>query len=459
MKVIIPTILLIVAVPSLVAEECIRGRLTRTTDEFFYTASSAQGHADEIIAVDVSLTVGVLHQRPVGITVVGCYDKSMAELVDEPVLAEPFERLAFINRFFRLDGAPRVSGPDGVGGFLLALDLWPELASEVFATGTPIPVATFYFRLKGNAGDTFSLDFCDGAFSTGSCVTNFIYYVPLDGAESIDVSTRHVPGLIRITEGEPINTEIPPRPPLARVYSEIPTVEDAEISFELSGAVASPGDRSVPLDLTITSNYEFSGFSVSLVFPWPALQDYLEIERIEEHTRPGLVQISNQVGRHGHLGLLLLNSRLRVGAEGERVKVATIHVNVKEAAAEAREIAPRFEGTLGFENMVTVNAATGLEVLDLPVATKVGPIRMTAGVLAIRRATALGGDVNQDGVVNITDAIAILGDLFLGADPIVCAGAADFNADQEVNIADAVAILRYLFGGDLAFSPQEVVCD
>lgn len=65
------------------------------------------------------------------------------------------------------------------------------------------------------------------------------------------------------------------------------------------------------------------------------------------------------------------------------------------------------------------------------------------------RAEFLRGDVNLDGRVNITDAVADLAALFRGARP-PCDDAADANDDGALSIDDPLAILGYLFvGGEL----------
>jgi len=57
------------------------------------------------------------------------------------------------------------------------------------------------------------------------------------------------------------------------------------------------------------------------------------------------------------------------------------------------------------------------------------------------------GEANQDGKVNIADAVALLGYLFGGAPEPECPDAVDCNDDGKVNVADAIALLGYLFGG------------
>ena len=67
------------------------------------------------------------------------------------------------------------------------------------------------------------------------------------------------------------------------------------------------------------------------------------------------------------------------------------------------------------------------------------------------------GDVNQDAVVDISDAVGFLRVLFLGTPEELPCGATleaegnftllDVNRDDSVNLTDAVYILEYLFGG------------
>jgi hypothetical protein len=57
------------------------------------------------------------------------------------------------------------------------------------------------------------------------------------------------------------------------------------------------------------------------------------------------------------------------------------------------------------------------------------------------------GDTDGDGVMNLTDAVALLGFLFLGGESPYCEPVADTNVDGRVDLADAVYILSFLFLG------------
>src|SRR2546428_3551006 len=87
------------------AQECVYGSYDHVTDDFFFEASSGDGSPGEVIAVDIFLTVEILHAALAGITAVGCYDSSLGELVGEPLYTDAFKDLAYTRRFFRLGGA------------------------------------------------------------------------------------------------------------------------------------------------------------------------------------------------------------------------------------------------------------------------------------------------------------------------------------------------------------------
>ena len=57
----------------------------------------------------------------------------------------------------------------------------------------------------------------------------------------------------------------------------------------------------------------------------------------------------------------------------------------------------------------------------------------------------LRGDSNDDGTVDISDAVSVLGYLFQGGNAPYCADAADANDDGQVDIGDPILILRSLF--------------
>ncbi len=57
------------------------------------------------------------------------------------------------------------------------------------------------------------------------------------------------------------------------------------------------------------------------------------------------------------------------------------------------------------------------------------------------------GDCNADGMLDIGDPIALLGELFIGGTPGPCADACDANDDGAKDIGDPIALLGHLFSG------------
>jgi ELWxxDGT repeat protein len=68
------------------------------------------------------------------------------------------------------------------------------------------------------------------------------------------------------------------------------------------------------------------------------------------------------------------------------------------------------------------------------------------------------GDSNADGATDISDAVAILGYLFLGEEKVPCEQAGDANDDGALDISDAVYILEFLFLGGQTIEPPVEEC-
>lgn len=60
------------------------------------------------------------------------------------------------------------------------------------------------------------------------------------------------------------------------------------------------------------------------------------------------------------------------------------------------------------------------------------------------------GDTNQDGGIDLSDAVATLSYLFGAGGTPGCVDAADTNGDFAVNLADPVYLIGFLFGGGSA---------
>ena len=69
------------------------------------------------------------------------------------------------------------------------------------------------------------------------------------------------------------------------------------------------------------------------------------------------------------------------------------------------------------------------------------------------------GDVNQDELANLSDAIGILNYLFLEGDTPGCLNTADVDDSGQVDITDGVYLLNYLFIGGAPPAEPLAACD
>jgi len=111
---------------------------------------------------------------------------------------------------------------------------------------------------------------------------------------------------------------------------------------------------------------------------------------------------------------------------------------------------------------LSISAALGNPPVEIVVVVGSGSAGVTGVDGTITLTPSVGGfvraDVNDDGLINLADAISLLEILFLGG-VIQCGDASDANDDELANIADAIYLLAYLFtGGDAPPPPFGGAC-
>ena len=132
--------------PCLVFGECrVIGHELNYTDDFYISASSAEGVSEDVITIDLSLTI----EKPngsylAGVILVASFDPQVVEILGEPVYSDSFWEFGFAQFFTILPES------QGLGGFLLGWSVGKE--PDKFL-GAPIHIGTVYFRLHGQEGD------------------------------------------------------------------------------------------------------------------------------------------------------------------------------------------------------------------------------------------------------------------------------------------------------------------
>ena len=159
----------------------------------------------------------------------------------------------------------------------------------------------------------------------------------------------------------------------------------------------------------------------------------------------------------GYLGMVMANSRRRVRAEGERVRIATLYFDIADGAESEGDIVSTFEAKHPYMNVLIIHHETGI-VNGLPLAAEVEPIRVVQGLLRIQNRPTRTGDVSFDYSLDLTDAIALLDHLFRGGPQVPCPGASDINGDHVVDVGDLITLLNHLFLGS-SLEESEVHCD
>jgi hypothetical protein len=76
-----------------------------------------------------------------------------------------------------------------------------------------------------------------------------------------------------------------------------------------------------------------------------------------------------------------------------------------------------------------------------------GVLDATISLVGAREAKFLRGNANNDGKVDIGDAIWIINELFREGPATVCRDAADVNNDGSIDATDVVALVAYQFEG------------
>ena len=133
----------------------------------------------------------------------------------------------------------------------------------------------------------------------------------------------------------------------------------------------------------------------------------------------------------------------KVIGPGQKIQIANLRVDVIAAAAGP--------ATVSFQDFAGEPVARNLLVVSqgqtVAFTTQAGAITIqTAPVGKLFRR----GDSDASGTLDLTDAIRILGFLFLGSGELGCLESADADDNGKIELTDAVRVLNYLFQGGTA---------
>ncbi|KKQ57098.1 MAG: hypothetical protein US74_C0008G0025 [Parcubacteria group bacterium GW2011_GWA2_38_13] len=221
--------------------------------------------------------------------------------------------------------------------------------------------------------------------------------------------------------------------------------DEIETPIWLDNAVTDKG----PSDSGLINVQEYRGKTVDLIFGFIA------------NTDASTVAISDisfwQDPFHDNVAPIVLiedEDLLAILAQGESTAIALDATNSTDPNDDSLSfIWENKDGVIDVQPRVELNLALGAYQYTVTVRDPFDGITQKI-ILREIEYEFRRGDANQDGDVNITDPIAILGWLFLGDTQGICKDAADSDDDGNINISDPIAILNFLFlGGEAPKEP------
>lgn len=444
--------------------QCEQSQYTET-DDFFLEAQSASGAVGDVVGVQVLFHSRVVNVGWVSLYLAICHDPEVAELVGAPSFTDEYISLLGPGgaQSYRVDDT--LAFHHKGDGVLVNSDFDRFAYSARLPSDTPVPMMTLYYRIKGTPGRTGTVSFCDGVLerANATCNFNYMYTYNFEGSFNY-LSTHDVSATLTVLEGPATHPDRPPEPPKAKIYPEVPTDSAVNFRVRITGANAAPGNHGVPVEVYVSSDFEYTGISVPIDFD----ERYLRVSRAEDHFLAGVTLVDNHSespgadAEEGHVVIFSgfgVNS-YRLAAEGEEVHAATIYFDVLDTAEEISEttleVNPVTDSRgVGYGAWIGVQHQNGTNTGDPIVRSEIAPIDISGGLIKLKPEPVLfiRGDSNGDNQVRISDAIKTLGYLFLGSAPPSCFDAADANDDGELDIGDPVTTLGFLFLGGVVIPP------
>ncbi|MBI4606027.1 MAG: hypothetical protein HY721_29020, partial [Planctomycetes bacterium] len=132
-----------------------------------------------------------------------CHDPGVAEIAGDPAYSD--ELLSLLGptgvMFWPVTEGQGLPGDHRGDGFLLDIDFDPVAYEARFPSEMPLPIATVYYRLKGNPGDSTALTFCDGKLERFARRCNYNRVHTYADTLWDYLSTVNLPGTLAVVEG------------------------------------------------------------------------------------------------------------------------------------------------------------------------------------------------------------------------------------------------------------------
>ena len=112
---------------------------------------------------------------------------------------------------------------------------------------------------------------------------------------------------------------------------------------------------------------------------------------------------------------------------------------------------------LNVYNNSLVKGVYDLGISDIYIASsKLETQRLMSSASEINVVDHISGDVNNDGLINITDAIGIVNHILQQTPSVFVEGAADVNQDGIINVTDAISVINKILKVETELSSRQV---
>jgi hypothetical protein len=239
-------------------------------------------------------------------------------------------------------------------------------------------------------------------------------------------------------------------------------IAEAANRLFMEDLTVSPGEDTVELIVQCDNEVELFGVSVALAFDPAVVQiESLETAGVAEGAEWQPPQdllidlVDNEEGQvfYGFITEFdgLSKSSIPPGTRQPILRIEARLLEPSETRVEFRDDLGGPNPALGFRNLLVDR--TGQTYSQ----TSVDPLVLEGATISVDAAPAgsfIRGDVNGDLQTDMSDAVAILLDLFGGQPASApCRDALDVNDDGAIEIADAIALLSSVFTGEYQIPP------
>lgn len=202
------------------------------------------------------------------------------------------------------------------------------------------------------------------------------------------------------------------------------------------------GSSAIPVDVLCSTDVALGGVSFALSYPREEITlDAISNENLATgEAEFAAADIDNASGVATYRVIMSFTDGSPSIAPGEDTIVARILASLPAGLASGTRIPLHLSSGLG-------SPPVNLAFTTLPDGSVVRPLGLDGVVVARPAVDFLRADADQNGNVELTDAVFLLDYLFRSAREVPCRDAADANDDGQLDISDGIFILRFLFSG------------